>query len=70
MSVWDGLIQEGDHEMKLFRDTDTVGETFLQMFWNKKLPWWENLLIWAGGVFIFVMFYALIFLAMLMGETP
>ncbi len=55
---------------KLFRDTETVGETFLQMMWNKKLPWYENLLIWAGGVFIFIMFYGLIFLAMLMGEAP
>ena len=55
---------------RLFRDTQGVGETFLQMIWNKRLPWWENLLIWAGGVFIFVMFYALIFLAMLMGEMP
>ena len=56
--------------MKLFRDTETVGQTFLQMFWNKKLPWYENLLIWAICLFIFVMFYGLIFLAMLMGETP
>jgi hypothetical protein len=54
--------------MKLFRDTETVGETFLQMIWNKKLPWYENLLIWAGGVLLFVSFYALIFLAMLIGE--
>jgi hypothetical protein len=54
--------------MKLFRDTETVGETFLQMVWNKKLPWYENLLIWAICLFIFIMFYGLIFLAMLMGE--
>jgi hypothetical protein len=55
-------------EMKLFRNTDGAFETFLQMIWNKKLPWYENLLIWAGGVLLFVSFYALIFLAMLIGE--
>jgi hypothetical protein len=55
-------------EMKLFRNTDGASETFLQMIWNKKLPWYENLLIWAGGVLLFVSFYALIFLAMLIGE--
>ena len=54
--------------MKLFRDTETVGETFLQMIWNKKLPWYENLLIWACGVILFVSFYALLFLAMIIGE--
>jgi hypothetical protein len=54
--------------MKLFRNTDGAFETFLQMIWNKKLPWYENLLIWAGGVLLFVSFYALIFLAMLIGE--
>lgn len=53
--------------MKLFRDTTTVAETFLQMIWNKHLPWYENLLIWAGCIAAWVMFYALIFLAMLMG---
>jgi hypothetical protein len=37
--------------MKLFRNTDGASETFLQMIWNKKLPWYENLLIWAGGFF-------------------
>ena len=52
--------------MKLFRDTETVGETFLQMIWNKKLPWYENLLIWAGALLMFVSFYALIFLTMLL----
>jgi hypothetical protein len=56
--------------MKLFRDTDTVGETFMQMIWNKRLPWWENLLIWAGGIIMFLTFYALIFLALLLGESP
>jgi len=54
--------------MKLFRDTDGVRETFLQMMWNKKLPWYENLLIWGVSILMFVLFYALIFLAMLMGE--
>jgi hypothetical protein len=58
----------GRCEMKLFRNTDGAFETFLQMIWNKKLPWYENLLIWAGGVLLFVSFYALIFLAMLLGE--
>jgi len=53
--------------MKLFRDTDGVQETFLQMLWNKRLPWYENLLIWGASIVAFVMFYALIFLAMLMG---
>ena len=52
--------------MKLFRDTETVSETFLQMIWNKKLPWYENLLIWAGALLMFVSFYALIFLTMLL----
>jgi len=55
--------------MKLFRDTETVSETFLQMIWNKKLPWYENLLIWAGALLMFVSFYALLFLAMLMGDA-
>ena len=54
--------------MKLFRNTDGASETFLQMIWNKKLPWYENLLIWAGGVLLFVSFYALLFLAMLLGD--
>jgi hypothetical protein len=53
--------------MKLFRDTDTVGETFLQMIWNKRLPWYENLAIWGVSIVLFGLFYALIFLAMLMG---
>ena len=53
--------------MKLFRDTDGVHETFLQMLWNKRLPWYENLLIWGASIVAFIMFYALIFLAMLMG---
>jgi hypothetical protein len=64
----DGAENEGGEEMKLFRNTDGAFETFLQMIWNKKLPWYENLLIWAGGVLLFVSFYALIFLAMLLGE--
>jgi type II secretory pathway component PulM len=53
--------------MKLFKDTEGIEQTFLQMIWNKKLPWYENLLIWAGALLIFVSFYSLIFLAMLIG---
>jgi hypothetical protein len=53
--------------MKLFRDTDTVGETFLQMIWNKRLPWWENLAIWVACIFIWVFFYAMLFFVMLFG---
>jgi hypothetical protein len=60
--------EEEERRMKLFRNTDGAFETFMQMIWNKKLPWYENLLIWAGGVLLFVSFYALIFLAMLLGE--
>lgn len=54
--------------MKLFRDTETVGETFLQMIWNKKLPWYENLLIWGMSIVLFGVFYALLFFVMLLGE--
>jgi hypothetical protein len=54
--------------MKLFRDTQGVGETFLQMIWNKRLPWYENLMLWGVSIVLFIMFYALIFLAMLIGE--
>lgn len=54
--------------MKLFRDTETVGETFLQMIWNKRLPWYENLLIWVACIFIWVFFYAMLFFVMLFGE--
>jgi hypothetical protein len=53
--------------MKLFRDTETVGETFLQMIWNKRLPWWENLLIWGVSIVLFGLFYVLLFLVMLLG---
>lgn len=56
--------------MKLFRDTETVSETFLQMIWNKRLPWYENLAIWGVSIILFALFYGLIFLAMLMGEAP
>jgi hypothetical protein len=53
--------------MKLFLDTQGVGETFLQMILNKRLPWYENLMLWGVSIVLFVLLYALIFLVMLMG---
>jgi hypothetical protein len=62
------ITRSEESEMKLFRDTETVGETFIQMMWNKKLPWYENLAIWAVCIFIWFFFYAMLFFVMLLGE--
>jgi hypothetical protein len=58
----------GGSEMKLFRDTKGITETFLQMIWNRRLTVMDNLATWAIGILCFTVFYVLLFLVLLMGE--
>ena len=58
MSVWGGLIQEGDHEMKWIKE----------LFWDESLSVRDNLATWALGIIGFTMFYVLLFLVLLLGD--
>ena len=58
MSVWGGLIQEGDREMKWIKE----------LFWDNSLSVRDNLATWALGVICFTVFYVLLFLVLLLGE--